>query len=255
MVKKLREWPDEGEYVIATITALNPNSAFANLDEYGKNCMIHISEVASTWIKDIRKYLKVGQKVVAVVRFVDKPRNVVNLSIKRVSINAKKQKLAESENEKKAENLLGIIAKSIGKNPEDVYKEVGFKLQEKFGLMYAGFEAAFSEGAQALIKAGIDEKWAKEIEDLAKKTIKPKEVFIKALLEIKCFSSDGIETIKKALDVKDKVIEIKYISAPRYSIIIKGSDYPSCEKLIESTSKKITEAVKQAGGEAQLIRE
>jgi len=254
MVRKLREWPEKDELVIVTITALNPNSAFAKLDEYeGRQGMIHVSEVATTWVKDIRKFLRIGQRVVALVRQVDERANVVHLSIKRVSAGSRKEKMTEFENEKKAEKLLEFAAKALGKSLRDAYADVVPKLQEKFGTMYAGFEAAYADPS-SLAAAGIPQNWAAQIVELARKTIKPKEVSIKAMLELKCLTSNGIEVIKKALAIKEAGVEIRYISAPRYSIVVRGASYPECEKKLEAASASILSAIKAGGGEGQLIR-
>ena len=44
MVKR-NNMPQMGEFVICKITRINPNSAFAILEEYDKEGMVHISEV------------------------------------------------------------------------------------------------------------------------------------------------------------------------------------------------------------------
>lgn len=254
-MKKAREYPENDEYVICTITKLNPNSAFANIDEYDKQGMVHISEISSSWIRDIRKKLKVGQKTVAKVLNVDISRRVINLSLKRVKQNVKREKTLEWKNEKKAENLLKFVAKKMKSDLNEAYKKVGFPFQEKFDLMYPGFELAASEGKDSLIKEGIDKKWAVVIENIARKNIKPKEVSIKANILIKSFDSDGVGIIKNALDIKESNVEIKYVSAPKYSIKVKGKDFPSCEKKLEKVSKEIIDAINKSKGEAELIRE
>lgn len=251
-MKKFKDWPDKDEYVICTITKINPNSVFAELDEYKKNGMIHVSEISSTWVRDIRNHVKLGQKTVAKVLYIDTSRGFVNLSLKRAKPTIKREKISEYKNEKKAENLLQIAAKGMKKTLDDAYKEVGLKLQEKFGLMYAGFEIAATKGKKELIKEGISEKWASKIEELAKKNIKPKEVSVKASLILTSFKSDGIEVIKKALQIDDKNVKITYVSAPKYSITVKGSDYPSCEKKLDEISQKIVDSVKKSGGEGQI---
>jgi translation initiation factor 2 subunit 1 len=254
-MEKAREYPERDEYVICTITRLNPNSAFADLDEYNKQGMIHISEVSSSWIRDIRKKLKVGQKTVAKVLNVDVSRRIINLSLKRVKQHVKREKTLEWKNEKKAENLLKFVAKEMKSDLDNAYKKVGFPFQDKFGLMYLGFELAALEGKDALIKEGMDKKWVDAIEKIARKNIKPKEVSIKATILIKSFDSNGVEIIRKALDIKGPNVEIKYISAPKYSIKVKGKDFPSCEKILEGVSKEIIDAINKSNGEIELIRE
>ena len=69
---KKGEWPERREVVIGTVTRVNPYSVFISLEEYGnKEGMVHISEVAGKWVRDIRDFVKVGKKVVALVMNVD----------------------------------------------------------------------------------------------------------------------------------------------------------------------------------------
>lgn len=64
MVRKREPLPDENELVICTISRVFSHGAFAKLDEYnGREGFIHISEIASTWIKNIRDFVKEGQKL------------------------------------------------------------------------------------------------------------------------------------------------------------------------------------------------
>jgi len=72
MPRRAREFPEEGEFVIATVKSIHNYGAFLSLDEYsGKDGFMHISEVAPTFVRNIRDYLKEGQKIVAKVIRVD----------------------------------------------------------------------------------------------------------------------------------------------------------------------------------------
>ncbi len=252
-----KDFPESGEYVIVTISNINPNSAFARLDEYkNKSGMIHISEVASTWIKDIRKYLSVGNKKVAKVISVDRSKGYINLSLKRVKPTTEREKKTEWKNEKKADNLFSMVAKEMGLSVSDAYEKTGFELQEKYGLMYAMFEVAASEGAPALVKDGVSEEWAKKIEDIAKKNIKPKEVTIKGVLEVKCYKPNGIEIIKNGFaQIDNDKVEVAYINAPKYSFKVTSGDYLECEKILKDNSEKVIDYITKNGGEAVLHRQ
>ncbi len=251
-----KDFPEAGEYVIVTITNINPNSAFAKLDEYkNRSGMIHISEVASTWIKDIRKYLSVGNKKIAKVISVDVSRGYINLSIKRVKPTTEREKKTEWKNEKKAENLLSMVAKDMGSTLDEAYKKAGFELQKKYGLLYSAFELAATEGVSALVEDGIDKEWAKKIEGVARKNIKPKEVTVKGILDIKSYKPNGIEIIKKGLSLSDdENVSIAYVNAPKYSIKVTSGDYRECERILKESSQKIIEYMTKNGGEATLVR-
>ena len=68
MPRKATPLPQKGELVLGTISRVNPFSVQIALDEYpGKEGSVHIGEVARKWIKDIRDFVKEGQKVVCLV--------------------------------------------------------------------------------------------------------------------------------------------------------------------------------------------
>ena len=52
---------EEGAILSGKVTGLTDFGAFVEL-EGGKTGMIHISEVASNYVKDIREHLSVGQE-------------------------------------------------------------------------------------------------------------------------------------------------------------------------------------------------
>ncbi|MFH1448366.1 MAG: S1 RNA-binding domain-containing protein, partial [Candidatus Micrarchaeota archaeon] len=59
----MMETPEKDELVIATIRKIFPYGAFCSLDEYdNKEAFVHISEVASRWVKNIHEFLKENQK-------------------------------------------------------------------------------------------------------------------------------------------------------------------------------------------------
>jgi len=254
MLKK-SDWPETGEYVIVTITAINPNSLFATLNEYGnKSGMVHISEASNKWVRDLRQHFKVGQRSVAKIKGIDRAKGHISLSLKRVKPTAKREKVAEWKNEKKAENLILFVAKELSMSKEDIYKKAGFIFQEKLGLVYPGFEIAATDGAKKLVELGIEKSIADKIEEIAKKNIKPKEVEIKGTLEITSFAPNGIELIKDALKTDNKNIMISYISAPKYKFKAKGKEYLSLEKEVASATGEIIEKIEKSGGKAEFIR-
>lgn len=74
---------EEGAIVSGKVTGLTDFGAFVEL-EGGKTGMIHISEVAPNYVKDIKEHLTVGQEVKAKVLTVS-PEGKISLSIKKLS--------------------------------------------------------------------------------------------------------------------------------------------------------------------------
>ncbi|ASJ08740.1 translation initiation factor IF-2 subunit alpha [Thermococcus siculi] len=262
MPRKAKEYPEEGEFVVATVKNIHPYGAFLKLDEYpGKEGFMHISEVASTWVKNIRDHIKEGQKIVAKVIRVDPSKGHIDLSLKRVNQQQRKAKLQEYKRAQKAENLLKMAAEKIGKDFETAWREVWVPLEEEYGEVYAAFEDAAQNGMDVL-KGLISDEWIEALRPIIEAYVEIPTVTIDAEFEITVPKPNGIEIIKEALirardrANEEKEIEVKfsYQGAPRYRIDITAPDYYKAEEVLEDIAEEILRVIKEAGGEATLIR-
>jgi len=230
MVKR-RGLPQPGELVIVKISKINPHSAFAYLEEYGTEGMIHISEVSSGWVKDIRNFVKVGQTGVAKVMRIED--NHISLSLKRVDRNQENNKTKEYRLNQRAEKMLQMTAQAMKKTLEKAYEEVGFDLQDSFGSLYEGFKAALVN-PQLLKERGVPEKWIEQMKIVAERT-----------LFVKTYKPNGINIIKKILSAAEEDgLEVKYIAAPEYlvkykSMNAKKGEREFVEKLEKLKSKDV----------------
>jgi translation initiation factor 2 subunit 1 len=252
MPRKPTEWPEEGELIIGVVTKVNPFSAFIALEEYGKEGMVHISEVARKWVRDIRKFVKPGQKVVALVLSVNPETAHISLSLKRVGAHAAEEAMKAFKRESKAEKMLAAAAKEMGVSLDTAYRQVGFKLREQFGEIFSGFQKALTN-EQILLRKGIPSDWAKVIRLVAERSLQVKEIELKGLLSLTCPAENGIEIIKKVLsDVAARGFAIKYISAPRYSLTLRTKDAKAGEKRLRQAAEDIIKNIKAAGGEGSF---
>lgn len=242
--------PEWGELVLVTVERITTYAAWCKLEEYpGIEGMIHVSEVSGKWVRDIRDFVKLGKQYVAKVVRIDYQKNFVNLSLKRVSPDEEKEKMNVFRKEQRAEKMLEQAAKKLGKSIEDAYKEVGFLLQKKFGQLSTAFSEIKKE-PQSLIKAGIPEKWVNALVEVAEKSIQEKEVKIKAELNLKFFSEDGIEKIRQTLNKLEKNgIVVKYISAPKYMAEIKTKNPKNDERKFKEKLEEVIREVNSLGGE------
>jgi len=241
MVKR-KGFPSEGEVVLVTVRNITPYSALCSIDEYpGKEGMIHVSEVSGKWVRDIRNFVKQDKQYAAKVLRVDEERGHINLSLKRLSKKDSERKIQDYKNEERAEKMLEMVGKELNLPLEKIYEELGYDLQETFGDMFIAFNLAL-EDPEKLARRGVDKKYIKVMEKIAKETIKKKEVEIKTVLELKFFTGDGVNKIKDFLDhLHEKYKwEIIYISAPRYSIEIKTNSPKQAQRdLREKLEKEI----------------
>jgi translation initiation factor 2 subunit 1 len=242
--------PSRDELVVCRITKIYPNSAFAELVEYGKSGMIHVSEVASRWVRDIREFLKENQYVVCKVMRIEGDN--IHLSVKRVQREQANSKLNEFKRERKAEKLLELAGKELGKDLEESYRIVGNSLWEEFGSLSKAFEIARKD-PELMKSKGIPGEWVDALSKIAQKSFVEKSFTMKIRLKLASYSPDGIDIIKKALqNALDAGFEVKYISAPEYLMVGNGKDAKKLEASLEKTAQDIMKEIKQGGGEGSF---
>ena len=92
MLLNKKGFPEEGELVLCKVTKVSYSSVFANLEEYGKHGMIHISEVSPGRIRNLNDYVKLGKMVVCKILRVNQEKGHIDLSLRRVNENQKRRK-------------------------------------------------------------------------------------------------------------------------------------------------------------------
>ena len=107
---QIQSMPEEGELVLATVNEINPHGVYVTLDEYDKvRAFLHISEIATGWVRDIERYAKPGQKIVLKVIRQNRNRREIDLSLRQVSGEEKRQKIIEVKKNEKARTILDAL--------------------------------------------------------------------------------------------------------------------------------------------------
>ena len=116
---------EEGMIVEGTVANITKFGAFIQLAG-GKTGLVHISEIADTYIKDINSYLKEKQKVTVKVLSIDGSGRI-NLSIKQARVVKKSTRPIEIDWQKEFnKNQMGSFEDRLAK----FMKESDEKLQE-----------------------------------------------------------------------------------------------------------------------------
>ncbi|MBS7625092.1 MAG: translation initiation factor IF-2 subunit alpha [Candidatus Bathyarchaeia archaeon] len=261
-ISKDDEWPEVGELVISTIKEITDYGAYVTLDEYGKEGFLHISEVSSGWIRNIRDYIREGEKVVLKVLRVDPSRNQIDLSLRRVTQREKREKILLWKRSRRAESLLRSASQKIGISLEELYKMVSEPFEKNFGSIYDGLEAAAREGAVVLLKAGLPKNVADVLASIAKEKIKVSEVKVRGTLSLSCIKPDGVLRIKEAL-LKAKESGVKrgssvniYVAAPpKYQVEVVARDYKEANAILKKVADTAISVITSLGGQGSFTPE
>jgi len=246
---------------MATIESVMDYGAYANLDEYNRRGFLHISEISSARIRNVRDFVREKQKMVLKVLRVDVEKGHIDLSLRRVTKRERIEKVKSWKRDRKGEALIHAVAERAGITPDEVHQKAGIILEEKVGL-YEGFEKAVKEGAEALTKLGVPEDLAKIIAQVAEERITIKLVKVRGVLEVRCMKPNGVECIqeaflsaKKTQKAKDAKIEFSVISAPKYGVEVAADNWKRAEEVLNQVSEAVVTNITKAGGHGTFKRE
>ena len=257
MSTEVQEMPEQGEIVLATVTKVMDHGAYVTLDEYDNlQGFLHVSEIAPGWIRSVNRFVKNGEKKVLLVKKVNPQRGDIDLSLKQVSKDQKKQKLKEVKKFEKGKTLLQNVQEKAKLSDKDIEK-LEDSIYSKYDSVYDAFIEIGRNGIDSVKELKIPKKTATVIEEICSK-IKLPSVEIRGIMEITNSKSDGIEIIKKTLLdelKKDSTIDITYLGAPKYRLSITSEDFKSAEKLLKPIIADIQSNIEKKKGTFKFTRE
>jgi translation initiation factor 2 subunit 1 len=242
------------------VTKVTDYGAYVSLDEYkGKEGLIHISEISSTWVRNIRNHVREGQKLVLKVLRINTEKGQVDLSLRRVTGREKAETLLEWKKHKKAESILKSAVEKLALDPastEKLYKT----FLEKYGTYYDALQEAVEEGEETFAKLGIDPSWAKVLTEIARTKIKTEKASLKAVVELTCSRPDGIELIKRSLQNAKKTkkprgttVKVYAVGSPKYRIEVTARDYNEAENIMKQAVDEALASINEVGGQGRRV--
>ncbi|RNJ78069.1 MAG: S1 RNA-binding domain-containing protein [Nitrosopumilus sp. H8] len=251
------EMPEQGEIILATVSKVMDQGAYVTLDEYEDvRGFLHISEIAPGWIRSINRFVKNGEKKVLLVKKVNPDRGDIDLSLKQVSKDQKKQKLKEVKKFEKGKTLLQNVKEKAGITDKEVEK-LEDKIYSKYDSVYDAFIEIGRDGIDSTKDLKLAKKTAGVIEEICSK-IKLPSVEIRGIMEITSPKTDGVEIIKKTLLgvlKKDSGADITYLGAPKYRLAVVSDNFKSAEKSLKPIIAEIQTGIEKKKGTFKFTRE
>ncbi len=253
------DFPAVGETVVVKITKVLDYGAFAELLEYDNmRGFIHISQVSSGWIKNIRNFVKEGQMRAAKVQSLDKEKKQIDLNLTKVSAAAQRAKINQFKQLKRERKLIETLARRQRKSFDETWDEVAEPLIKKYGSLVDALKEIALHGEKAA--EGVALKWIKPLVEMVEKSITVPTKTVKGVLSVRVLRPDGVEVIKEALTkgfspANDTEVSISYLGSGKYLLKASSHDFKVAEKAMNSAAENITEFIKSHGGTADFQRE
>jgi translation initiation factor 2 alpha subunit (eIF-2alpha) len=222
---------EEGDLVLCTVDKVDSTICFVHLPN-GKNGTIISSEIAPGRIKFMRQYVVPHKKVVCkILKFSS---DNIELSLRRVNPKEKKKVMEEYKQELANKVALkNILGSDYNKTEEKIltsYPEwIEFLKDVKNDIN--------------ILDKFIPSKYLSQVKKVIEK--KKKQVELKYLIEIKCLESDGIDRIKRVLNINNPLLKITYISAGNFILRLKAEDFKEGKKVMHEILEKIEKDAKK----------
>jgi translation initiation factor 2 subunit 1 len=272
MVKSRTKFPREGEFVVAKINEVQRQYVYVDLidfdgldsEEFARG-MIHISEISSRWIKNIRNYVRVGQRVVLRVLRVDPEKGHVDMSLRRVNSAQKKNRIKEWKYALKFENLLQFLTETEGitLTLDEAYNQIGFPVLDRFDSYQEAIENLKEFGEEVLSEIDISEDVKNKLLKIVDENVSISTVSISGRIKLSFNSENGIDHIKESLSKAKNIInskltrsiDIHYIAAPFYQLEIVSKDYLDAENILSDALEVVEQSANQYKGTFEFIRD
>lgn len=245
MEKKI--FPEQDEIVLCNVDKILGTTVFVKIINYGnKEGVVATSEVAPGRIRNIRDYVNAGKKIVCKVLRIDERTGHIDLSLRRVSKKEKEEALAKEAKERDVIAMLKIVVK----------EKAGIvieKARKGYPTLLEFLQDIEKINAESF---GLEKKEQEQLIKISKE--KPqKKVSISTNIKLRSDEGDGVARIKSIFEdiLKSyKNVNISYISAPNYCLVVTAQDYKEANKRLEEILRKIEQEAKEKGCKAEIPR-
>lgn len=272
MVRSRTKFPKDGEFIIGKITDIHQQYVYVDLIDYeGLDAdetargMIHVSEISSRWIKNIRNFVRIGQKIVLRVVRVDLEKGHIDLSLRRVNSAQRKVRMKEWKYALKYENLLQFLVDATDIDLDKAFELIGFPILDFVDSYQEAIEELKENGEELLEQINnVPDDIKKSFLEIVNENVKISTINIIGKIKLSYNNENGIELIQKSLKEAMNVIEnpketrclnISYIAAPFYRLEIISKDYIDAESILSDTLEIIEAKANEHNGTFEFIRD
>ena len=254
-----KELPEVEDVVLVQVKSLSDIGAYVSLLEYGRvEGMIQISEMSNRRIRSISKLTRVGNIEACLVLRVDADRGYIDLSKKRIHAEDDLKARDAFGKAKLVHGIMRHVSTITGTDVGTICSMIAWRLYKELGPLkaYDALRRMVHENNPDLVVSVCSELQShpevlEALVSAASRKLTPHEVRVRAIVDLQCFSADGITAIKEAVASVKSVSEglsIRVISAPQFLIETSGIGKELCVGRVEESLRKLKVEIESRGG-------
>ena len=231
-------YPEVNENVLCLVTKIYGNTVFVNLPEYEKEGVLTISEIAPGRIRNLRDHVIEGKKVVCKILRVDESQKRIDVSLRRVNLQARKQKNEEIKKEEFSEKMYEEIAQKINTTKDDLFERTYEVIFEECESVFEMLYEIMVDNSKIKLFTLLNEDEKKEFVLAINEKIKPEEESLKRKFKLSSQHEQGVTKVKLSIDnalkkTKYDKLKVVYIGAGEFEIRITHEDIKSADNVFK----------------------
>ncbi|MDH5702680.1 MAG: S1 RNA-binding domain-containing protein [Aigarchaeota archaeon] len=256
---KNRGLPAFGDLVIGTVKRIDTYGAYVTLDEYGGiEARVDRREIALRRIRSIKRHLQVGQQTVFKVKRAQERPVQIDLSLRRVQRNERREKLISWNQQQKVEKILTTLAERTGVSDQTVEESVVKPLWDRGEDVYATFKKISEKRKLPAELSGIPGNLQDELIRLCSSEIQPRKEFLTGILILSSRNKYGANDIREAAlaalsaGTEDATVTLNVMGTPLYRLRVESSDKKVAIAVFDSAVQKSIAKIEERGGFGEL---
>jgi len=253
--------PEKDELIMCKVISIDELGVTCSLLEYnGLEGFLPLSEISRKRIRSILRHVREGQKQVLQVLRVDTDRKLTDLSKKYITPAEREIGTEKYNKGKTVHSISKYIAETQGRDLEEIKKMLIYPLYQKHNHPYDAFKLLSLKNIDIYEGIEVDPKLKNELITLIKKRMAVHPVKVGADIHITCYADEGIDEIKKALNLgleegKIEDVKIQLISSPGYSIWLVTIDDKHGKQVLNRVIDVIRNSITQSKGSLNVVKD
>lgn len=249
-----KKFPEADEVVMVNVVRITQMGAYVTLLEYNNiEGMVMYSELSRRRIRSINKLIRVGKTEAVMVMRVDPDKGYIDLSKRRVAPEDIAAVEDRYQRAKAVHSILRHVASKVGVSLESLYTSFAWDLYKKYGHAHEAFRRSVADPS-IFDEYDIPKKTKDLLMIGIKRRLTPKPIKVRADVEVRCFTYEGIDAIRaallagKACSTEETPISVKLIAPPVYVFLTSSPSKETGLAAIQAAVDATRAVIEEKGG-------